>query len=176
MKRILSVILAAVMLFALVSCGANDSPAAPDTEKPTAGTEPSVATVSDDGSASDTEVKAMKIKITIGGRTMTATLSDNASAKEFYELLEKGPVTVDMHDYGGFEKVGPLGTDIVRCDGNITTAHGDIILYQGDQVTIYYDVNTWNFTLLGHVDGATGESMREFLGSGDPTVTFSIAD
>ncbi|MBO4360428.1 MAG: hypothetical protein J5822_06085 [Eubacteriaceae bacterium] len=116
------------------------------------------------------------MRITIGDRFVTATLSDNASAKEFHELLEKGPVTVDMHDYGGFEKVGPLGTDIVRCDGNITTAPGDIILYQGDQVTIYYGVNTWSFTLLGHVDGATGESMREFLGSGDPTVTFSIAD
>ena len=114
MKRILSVILAAVMLFALVSCGANDSPAAPDTEKPTAGTEPSVATVSDDGSASDTEVKAMKIKITIGGRTMTATLSDNASAKEFYELLEKGPVTIDMHDYGHHSVSGRSGDDLLR--------------------------------------------------------------
>ena len=116
----------------------------------------------------------MKIKIMTGDQTMTATLSDNASAKAFYELLKNGPVTVDMHDYGGFEKVGPLGTSIVRSDETITTSPGDIILYQGDQVTIYYGVNTWELTLLGHVDGATDGSMKEFLGGGDPTVTFAL--
>ncbi|MBR5942241.1 MAG: hypothetical protein IKZ81_02765 [Clostridia bacterium] len=116
----------------------------------------------------------MKIQITVGSRTMSATLADNASAKAFYELLKKGPVTIEMHDYGNFEKVGPLGTDIIRSDESITTTPGDIILYQGNQVTVYYDVNTWDFTLLGHIDGATGENMREFLGDGDATVTISI--
>ena len=84
----------------------------------------------------------MKIRIRVGERAVTATLSDNASAKAFYELLERGPVTVDMHDYGGFEKVGPLGTSIVKSDETITTKPGDLILYQGDQVTVYYGVNT----------------------------------
>ena len=120
------------------------------------------------------EAEEMKIQITVGSRTMSATLTDNASAKAFYELLKKGPVTIEMHDYGNFEKVGPLGTDIIRSDESITTTPGDIILYQGNQVTVYYDVNTWDFTLLGHIDGATGENMREFLGDGDATVTISI--
>ncbi|MBQ7671242.1 MAG: hypothetical protein IJS45_11075 [Clostridia bacterium] len=116
----------------------------------------------------------MKIQIKVGDKNMTATLSDNASAKAFYELLKNGPISIDMHDYGGFEKVGPLGTSIVRSDESITTKPGDIILYQGDQVTVYYDVNTWNFTLIGHVDGATGENMRAFLGDGNVTVSFSL--
>ena len=122
------------------------------------------------------ETKGMKIKITIGDRTRTATLSDNASAKAFYELLKNGPVSIDMHDYGNFEKVGSLGTDIVRSDEDITTTPGDIILYLGNQVTVYYDVNTWSFTLLGHIDGATGENMREFLGDGNVTVGFSLPE
>ena len=117
--------------------------------------------------------KGMKIQVTVNNQTRTATLTDNASAAAFYELLLNGPVTVEMHDYGSFEKVGPLGTNIVRSDEDITAAPGDIILYLGNQVTIYYDVNRWDFTLLGHIDGATGENMREFLGKGNPSVTFS---
>ena len=118
----------------------------------------------------------LKIQITVGDQSRTAALSDNDSAAALYALLSEGPVTVEMHDYGGFEKVGPLGSDIVRCDEDITTAPGDIILYQGNQVTIYYDVNSWDFTLLGHIEGATGENMREFLGDGDAVVTFSLPE
>lgn len=114
--------------------------------------------------------------MTVNDQTRSATLSDNASAVAFYSLLLNGPVTIEMHDYGNFEKVGPLGTSIVRSDEHITTTPGDIILYLGNQVTIYYDVNSWDFTLLGHIDGATGENMREFLGNGIPSVTFSISD
>ena len=116
------------------------------------------------------------INVIVNGETRTATLSDNASADAFYALLAEGSITIDMHDYGGFEKVGPLGTEIVRSDEDITTTPGDIILYLGSNVTIYYDVNSWNFTLLGHIDGATGENMREFLGDGDPSVTFSLPE
>ena len=122
------------------------------------------------------EEDEMKIQVTVGEQTRTAVLSDNASAAAFFELLSEGPVAVEMNDYGGFEKVGPLGRDIVRSDEDITTAPGDIILYQGDQVTIYYDVNSWDFTLLGHIDDATAENMREFLGEGDIVVTFSLPD
>ena len=115
-----------------------------------------------------------RILITVNGITRTATLADNPSADAFRILLQTGDVTVEMHDYGGFEKVGPLGTGIIRSDTYIMTAPGDIILYLGNRITIYYDVNSWEFTLLGHVDDATEENMREFLGDGDPAVTFSL--
>ena len=66
--------------------------------------------------------------MTVNDQTRSATLSDNASAVAFYSLLLNGPVTIEMHDYGNFEKVGPLGTSIVRSDEHITTTPGDIIL------------------------------------------------
>ena len=116
----------------------------------------------------------MRIDIEANGQVRTATLNDNVSAEAFAALLAEGPLTVSMNDYGGFEKVGPLGTELPRSDEQITTQPGDIILYLGNNITIYYAVNSWNFTLLGHIDGATGENMREFLGSGDPDVTFSL--
>lgn len=120
----------------------------------------------------------MKISIQItsdsGSHTLAATLADNSSAMAFYELLEKGPVTIKMTDYGNFEKVGPLGTKLPRNDTQITTQAGDIILYQGNQITIYYDTNSWNFTRLGKVDGVTQAELKKILGKGNVTAVFEI--
>ena len=92
------------------------------------------------------------------------------------ELLQDGDITIDMHDYGGFEKVGPLGTELPTNDERITTEPGDVILYQGNQITIYYDKNTWSFTRLGKVQGMSPEEIRATLGDGDTTVTFSLKE
>ena len=120
----------------------------------------------------------MKISIQItsdsGNHNLTATLADNSSATAFYELLKKGPLTVDMHDYGNFEKVGSLGTSLTRNDTQIKTTAGDIILYQGNQITIYYDTNSWNFTRLGKVDGVTQAELKKILGKGNVTAVFEI--
>lgn len=122
----------------------------------------------------------MKIQIDItndsGNHTLTATLADNSSATAFYELLKKRAVTVDMHDYGSFEKVGSLGTSLPRNDTQITTSAGDIILYQGNQITIYYDTNSWNFTRLGKVDGVTQAELKKILGKGNVTAVFSVME
>jgi hypothetical protein len=122
----------------------------------------------------------MKISIQItsdsGNHKLTATLADNSSATAFYELLKKGPLTVDMHDYGSFEKVGSLGTSLPRNDTQITTSAGDIILYQGNQITIYYDVNSWNFTRLGKVDGVTQAELKKILGKDNVTAVFSVME
>ena len=122
----------------------------------------------------------MKIQIEItsesGNHTLTATLTDNSSAVAFYELLKKGPVTISMHDYGNFEKVGSLGKTLPRNDTQITTSAGDIILYQGNQITIYYDKNSWNFTRLGRVDGKTQAELKQILGKGDVTAVFSAIE
>ena len=122
----------------------------------------------------------MKIQIEItsesGNHTLTATLTDNSSAVAFYELLQKGPVTISMHDYGNFEKVGSLGKTLPRNDTQITTSAGDIILYQGNQITIYYDTNSWNFTRLGRVDGKTQAELKKILGKGNVTTVFSVME
>lgn len=115
-----------------------------------------------------------KIDVEVNGQVRTATLCDNISAQALLERLAEGPLTVEMHDYGGFEKVGPIDEPLPASDEQIITSPGDIILYLGSNITIYYDINSWNFTLLGHIDDATAENMREFLGEGDPTVTFFL--
>ena len=109
-----------------------------------------------------------------GENTLTIRPENNSSADAFLELLKDGDITVEMRDYGGFEKVGSLGMELPTNDERITTEPGDVILYQGNQITIYYDTNSWNFTRLGKVQGMTPEELRDVLGDGDPTAVFSL--
>lgn len=110
----------------------------------------------------------------IGTQTLQIQAEDNTSAQAFLDLLAEGDMTVQMQDYGGFEKVGSLGTTLPKNDTQITTQPGDVILYQGNQITIYYDNNTWNFTRLGKVQDLTQQQLKEILGDGNVTVTFSL--
>lgn len=109
------------------------------------------------------------------GKTLYASLEDNPSARDFVKKLSTGSITVEMDDYGNFEKVGELPWKIKRSDREITAVPGDIILYEGNKITIYYDQNSWNFTRLGRLGNkSTREQMLEFLGEGKTSVSFSI--
>lgn len=114
------------------------------------------------------------IHIQVGDTLLTAELCENSSADALKEMLAQGSLTIEMSDYGNFEKVGPIGATLPRNDEQITTEPGDIILYQGNSITIYYDTNSWNFTRLGKIIGMTGEELREVLGTGDVEVIFSL--
>lgn len=105
------------------------------------------------------------------GHRLTATPEDNSSAAALVEKLREGPVTLQLHDYGHFEKVGPLPWSLPRNDTSITTVPGDVILYQGNQITIYYDENTWSFTRLARIEGKSRDELLSLLGDGDVTVT-----
>lgn len=122
------------------------------------------------------EDESVKIQITVGDTTLTATPEKNSSAKAFIFLLQKEPITIHMSDYAGMEKVGPLGTSLPRNDTHISVDAGDVILYQGNQITIYYGTNSWSFTKLAVIENATKESLLDVLGSGDVNVTFSLAE
>ena len=119
------------------------------------------------------------IRLTIeGGRTFTATLVDNSSTQALKEQLAKGNITVEMEavemeDYASMEKVGSLGIRLPRNDKQTTTGPGDIILYQGHNLVIYYDTNSWNFTRLGKIDNASQADLKAALGKGNVTVTLS---
>ncbi len=110
----------------------------------------------------------------IGDHILTIQPSGNSSAESFVELLRAGDVTVEMHDYGNFEKVGPIGSSLPRNDEPVTTEPGDVILYQGTEITIYYDVNSWNFTRLGKVQDMTQDELKKILGDGNVTARFTL--
>jgi len=114
------------------------------------------------------------MNITIGDNVLTATLVENSSVDALKAALSESPITISMRDYGSMEKVGPLGMDLPRNDEQITTEAGDIILYQGNALVIYYAPNSWNFTRLGKMNHVTPEELREILGDGNVTVTLSL--
>ena len=115
-----------------------------------------------------------KIVLKVGGNTMTATLTDNEATRELTKLLEHGDLTIRMSDYGGFEKVGALPQSLPTSNTQITTVPGDIMLYQGNQMVIFYGSNSWSYTRLGKIDEATASNLRQFLGNGDITLILSL--
>ncbi len=161
-------------------------PAAPvEPTKPTgeaAPTEPSEPATPSDEATAPTEAPApapdpdasAALQLQIGDTIFTATLADNAAVQALAGMLTDAPIVIEMQDYGGFEKVGSLGTSLPANDSQTTTEPGDIVLYQGDQIVIFYGSNTWGYTRLGRVDDLTG--WAEALGGGDITVTLSLAE
>ena len=118
------------------------------------------------------EQVTMKMNVQIGTYTFTATLEDNAAAQELAEMMQAGPVTIKMSDYSGFEKVGPLGRSLTASNSQTTTAAGDIVLYNGNNIVMFYGSNSWSYTRLGRIDDLT--DWEEALGGGDVTVTFTL--
>ncbi len=115
------------------------------------------------------------MKVYCGNKSLNIELANNRSAKVFADKLTNGDITVKMSDYGNFEKTGDLGFDLPRSDENITTSAGDVILYLGNTIAIYYDTNSWNFTRIGRIPNMTREKMLDFFGGyGDVEVTFSV--
>ena len=109
-----------------------------------------------------------------GNKTFEATLVDNSSTQALKELLSKGPLTIDMQDYANMEKVGSIGQCLPTNDEPISTEAGDIILYQGHNLVIYYGNNSWNLTRIGKIENVTSEELLAVLGDGNISVTFSL--
>ena len=83
----------------------------------------------------------------------------------------KASLTIRMSMYGGFEQVGSLGASLPRNDVQTTTSAGDIVLYSGNQMVIFYGSNSWAYTRLGRITDKSAREMAELLGNGDVTVT-----
>jgi hypothetical protein len=119
-----------------------------------------------------------KLYITIGSITKTATLVSNSSTQALVAQLQQGDITYEARDYGSFEKVGALGYSFPENNEQITTEPGDLILYQGSALCIYYAQNSWDFTRIGKLDGMTQQQVKDFVkaGGGSVTVTLSLSE
>lgn len=159
MKKRTAVILAVLMMSSLTACGR----------------ESTLSAKSETNANEAKEVQAdaeMKMKVEAEGSTFTATLEDNEAAAALVEMMEEEPVIIEMDDYSGFEKVGSLGTNLPASNSRMTTRPGDIVLYNGSQIVMFYGSNSWSYTKLAEIDDLTG--WAEALGSGSVTVTLSM--
>lgn len=117
--------------------------------------------------------ETMKIKMSVNGHHLTATLEKNASGEAFYELVKNG-LTLYLSEYGGFEKVGAIGKTLPSNDTRINTKPGDLILYTSNHLSVMYGSNTWSYTKLGAIDHLDQLDLAAILGRDDVTIVFSI--
>lgn len=168
MKKIPWILLTLGLFLPLTACGTANHEISSTQPKQSSTATPSAAE-----STAQSEQES-RLYLTVGETTFVAEFADNSSAEALKELLAKAPLTLQLHDYGSFEKVGSLGHNLPRNDEQITTEPGDLILYQGNQLCVYYAANSWNFTRLGKIQNATPEELKAALGTGDITVTLSL--
>lgn len=115
-----------------------------------------------------------ELLLTIDGQEVSVEWECNESVTALMELAEEGPVTIQMSMYGGFEQVGPIGTNLPRNDVQTTTKAGDIVLYSGNQIVVFYGSNSWAYTRLGKIDGLNSSELTSLLGNGAVELILSV--
>ena len=115
-----------------------------------------------------------KLMIKIGDKKVDVSWEENESVGALMDMCKDSPLEIQMSMYGGFEQVGSLGTNLPRNDSQTTTSAGDIVLYSGNQIVVFYGSNSWSYTRLGHITDQDNEGMAAVLGNGDVTITISM--
>ena len=112
--------------------------------------------------------------MTIGDTKVNVDWEDNRAVEALRDMAKDGDVTIKMTMYGGFEQVGSIGQSLPRDDKQTTTSSGDIVLYSGNQIVVFYGSNSWSYTRLGHISDKDEAEMTELLSNGDVNITLSI--
>ena len=159
-RRFYAVVLIIAMAMLLTACSGSNE--AQENEEPEQNTE---STEEDNGMGS--------ITMKINDEEMTVTWEDNESVEALAKLVSESPLTIDMSMYGGFEQVGAIGTDLPSNDTNITTEPGDIVLYTGNNMVVFYGSNSWSYTMLGHIENKSEDELEALLGANDVKITLS---
>ena len=115
------------------------------------------------------------IYIKVNNNVLSVKLEDNSATRELKEQLKNKDIIVNAYEYGGFEKIGDLGFSLPKKDANITTSAGDIVLYQGNKISAFYNSNSWSYTKLGKVQNISSNELKDILGNGDVTIIFTLS-
>ena len=116
------------------------------------------------------------MRLSIGDTEVSVSWEDNESVDALKSLTKGKPLVINMSMYGGFEQVGPLGASLPRDDRQTTTEAGDIVLYSGNQIVVFYGSNSWAYTRLGRITDKTASEMADLLGNGNVTMTISCGN
>ena len=122
-----------------------------------------------------TTIMAQKLYITIGDVTKTATLVDNSATQELVTILQSSPLTVTLNSSGGFEIWGALGFSLPISNEQINAQPGDVVLYNGSNICMFYGTNSWSYTRLGKIDGLSESELRTFLKAGESNISVTLS-
>ena len=169
MKRALSIFLCLALALSLFACGGKTETSAEEGKATAAATSKIVH-------AEEVETERSKdvMRMKIGDTEVAVTWEENESVEALKDLVASGELSIQMSMYGGFEQVGPLGASLPRSDVQTTTEPGDIVLYSGNQLVVFYGSNSWSYTKLGHITDKTQAELTELLSAGDTVITLSV--
>lgn len=163
MKGLFIIFMALVLIIGITACGGTEQPSEGNSLSPdsnhTAGME---------------DITNMKMNVKIGDKSFTAMLEDNSATRELIEMMKEAPISINMDDYSGFEKVGSLGRSLTTDNQQITTQAGDIVLYSGNQIVMFYGSNSWSYTKIGKIDDLSG--WEDALGNDSIVAIFSLVE
>ena len=166
-RRLIPILMFALLILMLSSCAAGkqgtDAPVIPESQDVP-------ETVQEDDVQEEEDAEMMRLYI--DGNEVPVTWLDNASVEELMGMVREKDLRIEMSMYGGFEQVGPVGRSVTRNDSQTKTQYGDIVLYSGNQIVIFYGSNSWAYTRLGHVDLSEKE-LQELLGDHDVILTLA---
>ena len=120
------------------------------------------------------ESARMDLDLMINQEKVAVEWEDNASVAALKEMAADELLTIEMSEYGGFEQVGPIGESLPREDSYITTQAGDIVLYSGNQIVVFYGSNSWDYTKLGHITDQDDDDLERLLSGGNVTLTIAV--
>ena len=126
-----------------------------------------------DTSSDDTGIGDNTMIMKIGDTKVNVEWEDNQAVEALRDMAKDGDITIQMSMYGGFEQVGSIGQSLPRDDKQTTTSSGDIVLYSGNQMVVFYGSNSWSYTRLGHISDKDEAEMADLLSNGDVTITIS---
>lgn len=131
---------------------------------------PTPAPAETEAPAEETAEEEARLKLWINEQEVEVLWEDNDSVRALEELAGAEGLTVALSGYGGFEQVGSLGARLPRNDVQTVTGPGDIVLYSGNSIVLFYGSNSWAYTRLGKIQGLDESELRELLGGGDVSI------
>ena len=156
MRRHFPLVLLLAVILCLSGCvGRPDLPQVAESEK-------STKMKIEETTMAEIDTTEPMLLLTIDGTAVDIQWENNAAVAELYALVQN-TITVNTSAYGGFEQVGSLPQSFSRSDAQMTTQPGDIVLYSGNQLVIFFGSNSWSYTRLGHIEGLSTDELTALL-------------
>ena len=170
-KKMFVLVLITVVTVLLIGCGQGNTDTLSDKDT----TQEEVIELDSVEQTVEEETEKM-LQLKISDTIVEVAWEENESVEALRKLCSSEPLTIQMSMYGGFEQVGSIGTSLPRNDVQTTTSAGDIVLYSGNQMVVFYGSNSWAYTRLGHITDQDTAGMTQLLGNGDVVITVSLED
>lgn len=163
MKRFLILFSAFILFLSLmltVGCGASCAP-----ENYGGGTGQNTQ---DDGE----EISEMYV--TVNGNKLKVTLEQNPSVAALIDILKQGDITFTADKNGNFEMYGDIGHNLPTNNKHISAQAGDVILYSGRYLCLFFGNNSYSYTRIGKINGYSPSELRALLGADQGRVQVTV--